>query len=56
VLQHGADDGRSPDGFDYFLEISLAREFLEDWKASLGAEPSIIQACARLIQYAENDA
>jgi hypothetical protein len=48
--------GQPPDGYDYFLEIFIAREFLEDWKASLGAEPSMSQTCARLIQYAVNDA
>jgi hypothetical protein len=43
-------------GFKYFLEVSIAEEFLQGWKANLGAEPSLKQQCARLIQYAIHDA
>ena len=42
-------------GFSYFLEVSIAQEFL----AGLGsthALPSFQQQCERIIQYAVNDA
>jgi hypothetical protein len=42
-------------GKDYFLEVSIARGFLDDLAAS-GAYPSWEAKCIRLIQYAENDA
>ena len=41
---------------EYFLEIFVAADFLEDWRLSLGRDPSAIEASDRLIQYAENDA
>ena len=55
------DDGSVPveaqrQGYRYFLEVSIASEFLEGWRASLGREPSVAETCSRLIQYAENDA
>ncbi|MEH2500318.1 hypothetical protein V1294_006797 [Bradyrhizobium sp. AZCC 1678] len=40
----------------YFLEVSIARDFLEDWSANLDAEPILQEKCARLIQYAITDA
>lgn len=43
-------------GLKYFLEVFIAREFLEDWSTSLQAEPTLQEKCARLIQYAINDA
>jgi hypothetical protein len=43
-------------GLKYFLEVLVAREFLDDWRASLSVEPTLQEACARLIQYAVNDA
>jgi hypothetical protein len=43
-------------GCVYFLEVSIASEFLRDWQASLGREPSVAETCRRLIHYAENDA
>jgi hypothetical protein len=43
-------------GMEYFLDIFVAREFLEGWGKSLGANPSLQEQCARLIQYAVNDA
>jgi hypothetical protein len=42
-------------GIRYFLEVAIAREFLEDWASSLGHEPSDEERCERLIQYAVND-
>ena len=43
-------------GLKYFLEVFLAREFLEGWVANLQAEPSLREKCERLIQYAVTDA
>lgn len=43
-------------GMDYFLDVFVAREFLEDWSANLNAEPTLQQQCARLVQYAITDA
>jgi hypothetical protein len=43
-------------GLKYFLEVSVAREFLEDWTDTLGTEPSLQAKVRRLIQYAINDA
>ena len=40
----------------YFLEIFIAREFLEEWIASLDITPTLHQKCERLIQYAAFDA
>ena len=43
-------------GMEYFLDVFVAREFLEDWTANLDARPTLQEKCARLIQYAINDA
>lgn len=55
------DDGEPPPeaseaGLAYFLEIYLAREFIEAWVASLSYQPSASAIRERLIQYAVNDA
>lgn len=52
LLAKAPADGRtSPvDGCDYFLEASVAQDFFREWTASLE------EGCARIIQYAENDA
>jgi hypothetical protein len=43
-------------GMKYFLEVFVARQFLEGWLGSLDAEPTFQEKCARLIQYAITDA
>jgi hypothetical protein len=43
-------------GMEYFLDVFIAREFLEDWTPNLDAPPSLQEECARLIQYALTDA
>ena len=40
----------------YFLEVFIARDLLEGWATNLGVEPTVREKCARLIQYAINDA
>jgi hypothetical protein len=44
------------EGLRYFLEVSLAREFLDDWRSIQKKPQSDEQCCARLIEYATNDA
>lgn len=43
-------------GLKYFLEVFIAKDFLDDWAASLGAKPTVDQKCARIISYVINDA
>jgi hypothetical protein len=43
-------------GMKYFLEINIAREFVEDWINSLRERPSSLAISQRLIQYAIHDA
>ena len=43
-------------GLKYFLEVSVARDFLEGWESTLGSTPTEQERCARLIRYAINDA
>ena|SRR3972149_5199414 len=43
-------------GMKYFLEVFIARQFLEGWVGNLDAEPTLQEKCARLIQYAITDA
>ena len=43
-------------GLQYFLEVSVANEFLTDWCQSLEREPTLEEKCRRLILYAINDA
>lgn len=40
----------------YFLEVFIARDFLDDWTASVEKFPTLEEKCARLIHYAINDA
>jgi hypothetical protein len=53
-------DGDVPlerDGLRYFLEVDLAREVVEVWiEWRDGRVPTIEEACAAIIHYAENDA
>ena len=44
------------DGFEYFLEVDVARHFLEDWVSTVGSAASDLDQCKRLIQYARYDA
>ena len=52
LLAKAPGDGRttSVDGFEYFLEASIAQEFFREWPASFE------EGCGRIIRYAENDA
>lgn len=43
-------------GLKYFLEVAIAREFLDGWVAGLEGVPTTSEKCARLIKYAIDDA
>lgn len=43
-------------GLAYFLEVSIARETLEDWAAAQPEPPTAEARCERLIRYATDDA
>jgi hypothetical protein len=43
-------------GMQYFLEIHIARDFVEDWIKFLGVTPPSTEICRRVIEYAINDA
>ncbi|MDA3616322.1 hypothetical protein [Polluticaenibacter yanchengensis] len=40
----------------YLIEVFLAKEFVEDWEASLGYKPTLEEKAKRLYDYAINDA
>lgn len=54
----GSDDEKraNAQGLRYFMEVSIARDFLDDWRTTQELRPSDTQACERLIEYATNDA
>jgi hypothetical protein len=41
---------------NYFLEVFIARDSVDDWMARLDTQPALQQKYARLIEYAANDA
>ena len=43
-------------GLTYFLEVFVAREFLEGWALHLSSEPTIQEKIKRLIDFAVTDA
>ncbi len=43
-------------GLKYFLEVFIAQDFVEGWVENLHIEPTSLQKCLRLIQYATTDA
>jgi hypothetical protein len=61
IVAHEPDSGSLPAdakrlGLKYFLEVSIARDFIEGWMANLDVQPTLQQKCARLIEYAATDA
>ena len=61
IVAQEPSDGPLPEavsasGLAYFLEVSIAREFLDGWIGSLPTAPSHEERCERLIHYAEHDA
>jgi hypothetical protein len=60
IVAYEPDAGRMPSGAErlnlkYFLEVFIARNFIEDWTANCETRPTIQQMCAKLIEYAAND-
>jgi hypothetical protein len=43
-------------GMAYFLEVDIAREFVDSWITSLDEKPTLAAICQRVIQYAIYDA
>ena len=43
-------------GMNYFIEVAVAREFLDGWCSTLDHAPSVRERCERLIRYAIDDA
>jgi hypothetical protein len=59
VVAFEPDGGGLPEeakNLSYFLEVFVARDFIEDWLPSLDSSPTPQELCSRLIQYATNDA
>lgn len=56
VVCQEPEDGTLPTnaiGMEYFIEVFLLIEFLEDWKERKGK--TLEEVCDRIINYAEND-
>jgi hypothetical protein len=54
--QHGLPGAAAEQGMSYFLEVFIARDFLDDWQATSPKKFSVQERCQRLIDYAINDA
>lgn len=52
----GVSTSASEQGMTYFLEVFVARDFLEDWMAMHDKSPTLREQCERLIRYAVDDA
>ena len=52
----GAPESARPMHLKYFIEVAIAREFLEDWENSVDHSTTSVQRCERIIRYAEDDA
>ena len=52
----GLPDAARQQALEYFIEVFVAREFLDGWLENLGREATTNERCQRLIQYAQNDA
>lgn len=57
IAENSNDEDRvKAAGFRYFIEVPMAKEFLEDWRANVIKNPTTQQCCERLIRYAKYDA
>lgn len=61
ILQVQPEDGTTPqhllnEGFCYFMELYLIKEFIGDWSVTLVSPISALDTCLRVIEYAINDA
>jgi hypothetical protein len=60
IVAHEPEAGGMPAeaerlGLKYFLEVFIARDFIEDWAANCDTQPTLQQKSARLIEYAAID-
>ncbi|WP_293917944.1 MULTISPECIES: hypothetical protein [unclassified Sphingobacterium] len=59
ILSFAEEEGIKEEGgkkYYYLIEVFLAKEFVDDWVASLDYEPTIEEKAKRLYDYAMNDA
>ena len=42
-------------GVNYFIEVDIAKEFLDDWQNSVDRKIPLLERCERLVYYAEHD-
>lgn len=57
IVQDEPDDGSTPEGLTYLLEVDLARNVLEVWSRwRSGKEPTPREAVRAIIFYGERDA
>ena len=61
TVEYEPEDGSMPNeaknlGLNYFLEVFIAKEFVEGWLSNIASQPSDEDICKRIIEYAENDA
>lgn len=59
VVAFEPDAGGLPkeaENLSYFLEVFVARDFLEDWMPVMESSPTVQEQCKRLVEYAINDA
>ena len=52
----GVPENAAMRGLKYFLEVAVARDFLEGWESTLDSTPTELERCDRLIRYAIDDA
>ena len=52
----GVPASASEQDMTYFLEVFVARDFLEDWTTTQDKPPTLHEQCERLIRYAVDDA
>jgi hypothetical protein len=52
----GLPEAATCQGLKYFLEVFVARDFLDDWESSLDKTPTDQARCERLIRYVVDDA
>lgn len=60
LVAYEPEDGGMPDSvrilnLSYFIEVGIAREFIQDWQASIVTQASLEQKIDRLIDYVHND-
>lgn len=58
LVEDGDEQVKQQEGrkYYYLIEVFLAKEFIEDWEASLDYKPTLEQTTERLYDYAINDA